>query len=119
MHIQLLFVLIFLLIILWFIYNSKFEKFTNESDTKVLVFVSDTCPHCVSYKTNKHEKVKSDVTENGWDYELINSSPETRDYFEKYNVQFIPACIVVKKRNHKQVRGDININNIKETINEL
>jgi len=119
MQLQLLFVLIFLLVILWYLYNRKTEKFASENNTKILVFISDTCPHCVSYKANKHEKVKADVTENGWGYELINSSPETRDYFEKYNVQFIPACIVVKDDKFKQVRGDININNIRDTVKDI
>jgi thiol-disulfide isomerase/thioredoxin len=120
MQTQLLIILIILIIILGFTFWKKIEKFgNNQDDVKILVFVSDTCPHCVSYKAKKNEQVKHDVEENGYKYDLINSSPETRDLFNKYDVQFIPTCVVVKNDKHVRLQGDINIDNIKDTLKDL
>lgn len=95
---------IILLVILVLIYigqkaffNEPFANINGEP-IKLFVFVSDHCPHCHTYLNNHHTDVSTACKSRGIEVEKVQSdgSAKSNELFNKYDVQFIPAGILVK-----------------------
>jgi thiol-disulfide isomerase/thioredoxin len=102
--------------------KSESENFKSSDDNvKILLFVSQTCPHCVTYMENEHEKVVEDSKKNNNEIRLhiSGASKESNDAFDKYNVEYVPACILLKDNNLVRLKNGVNLENIKEEIKKM
>lgn len=116
-------IIIVLIIILVLIYFGKgvFESFDNidTKSLKLLIFVSDTCPHCVTYMNNNHADVIALSQSKGIQVQKIKSGdPNAESLFNKYNVQFIPTCLIIKDDIvYKNLGSNISPQSIKSALN--
>jgi thiol-disulfide isomerase/thioredoxin len=103
------------------------EGFTNQSSssssvsvpTTVLVFVSKSCGHCVNYNANVHDKVQKYAKSKGIKLERIFADDDKSNLFEKYNIQYVPDCVIIKGDKTKQVSGSITPESISSTISSM
>ena len=90
-----------------------------ENDKKnLLIFLSKTCPHCVTYDNSIHEKLKMELG-NECNIKKIYNDKDTDGLFNKYNIRYVPAGIILSRERHIPIEGVINIENIKEQIKKL
>jgi len=95
----LLIILIILLSIAAYQFLFCIEKFENISNNKkkiVYVFVSKTCPHCVTYNENTHPILEKAFANTDISYQRVFADEDPNKLFEKYNVEYVPTCIIVK-----------------------
>jgi thioredoxin-related protein len=99
--------------------NVTSESFNTSTNTKIniLVFLSSSCGHCTTYKNNMNSTVQQFATSNGYGYEIVPESDGEK--FTKYNIEYIPTCIIVKGNDHKKLNGEITIANIQNTIKSM
>lgn len=122
MHIFII-VLVVILVIMFIHHRMYWESFTSQSSssvpTTVLVFVSKSCGHCVNYNANVHDKVQQYANSKGIKLERIFADDDKSNLFEKYNIQYVPACVVIKGDKTKQVSGSITPESISSTISSM
>lgn len=124
MHIFII-VLVVILVIMFIHHRMYWEGFTSQSSssvsipTTVLVFVSKSCGHCVNYNANVHDKVQQYANSKGIKLERIFADDDKSNLFEKYNIQYVPACVVIKGDKTKQVSGSITPESISSTISSM
>ena len=84
----------------------------NPQKPSVYVFVSSTCPACVSYKQGNKMNVEKVVKELGLDLNEVdvNSNLDniTQDIYKKCNVQYIPTACLVKPSGEIKQLGNGN-----------
>lgn len=103
-------------------FNESFEN-TNQNVSndkiKLYVFVSSHCPHCHTYLDKEHKNVSEVANSKNIDIKLVRSdgSAESNELFEKYDVQFIPAAIIVKgDKVHKNLGSNITPQSVKSAL---
>lgn len=113
-----------LILIAIFIYRIMFscdspqaENFSSNDQVSVLIFLSSSCHHCTTYKQNKHESIKQFVESKGYKYVLVPEDDSSM--FTKYDVMYIPTCVIVKGNKHTKLQGEITENNIEKAIKSL
>ena len=122
-------ILIIVLVVILVIYlfanrtTENFFKVSGGDDKKceIKVFVSQSCPHCHTYMDNEHSKNVEYSKENNHDLQLhiSGSGKESDEAFEKYNVEYIPACLIVKGDKVSKVEGGCTMDNIKKHIEKM
>jgi glutaredoxin len=116
--------IIIVLIVLAFIhfYFNCNEPFESDVSKEILIFVSETCPHCVDYKDKMHQNVlntfKDDSSVN---VKLITSgeNENSNNLFSKYDVQFVPACVILKGNKAEKLDKMITPENLQEKIDSM
>ncbi len=111
-------IVIIVLVLLYYFYNSM-ECFESNGPTKVIIFVSESCPHCVEYKEKKHDNlVKSFINNPNVKIDLIHSgeNKEANELFAKYDIQYVPACVIVKGDTVKKLGNAFDPEIIKQQI---
>ncbi len=116
--------IIILLIVLALIYYFKFSRECFESDhhVSILVFVSDSCPHCQTYKSEQHGNVLNFFSDKkNLDVKLVESgkNQESSELFKKFDVKFVPACVIVKGDTSSKLEKMITPENIQEKISSM
>lgn len=98
--------------------KSEYDSKSDES-LKLYVFVSGHCPHCHTYINNHHNNVINICKSKGIEVEKVQSdgSAKSNDLFNKYDVQFIPAGILVKgNKLYKKLGSDLSPQAVKNAI---
>lgn len=85
----------------------------------ILVFVSETCSHCVNYNKTTHFNLVQWANTNGYELKRIFAHDDKDKLFEKYNIEYVPACIIIKGSKTKLLDGTINENNIENAIKTI
>lgn len=89
---------------------------------QVIVFLSKHCPHCVHYDKDKFIRFKGKLNKLGKgnvDVVKIYADKDPKALFNKYEVQYVPAAVVVHNGKNSKVSGDISPTNTLQTINKL
>lgn len=79
------------------LYNKKQEGFEKQHQPELVLFFSDTCGHCHTFKNNWYDKFinklhKSDQLGN---IKIIHADePEHEHLFNKYKIQYVPTGLV-------------------------
>jgi len=115
---------IVLIVILVLIYIGNKAFFSESFDTtnepmKLYVFVSSHCPHCLTYLNNHDKDVCALVKSKGIDIQKVESdgTTHTKNLFEKYSVQYVPAAIIVKgNKVYKNLGSDITPQSVKYAL---
>lgn len=111
-------IIIIILLLTSYFYSSK-ECFESDSTARVIIFVSNQCPHCVEYKEKKHDNLVNSFKNNSnIKIDLIHSgeSEEANKLFAKYDIQYVPACVIVKGDMVKKLGNAIVPEVIKQEI---
>jgi hypothetical protein len=98
--------------------NANANTHTNEP-IKLFVFVSGHCPHCHTYLNNHHNDVSTACKSRGIEVEKVQSdgSEKSNELFNKYDVQFIPAGILVKgDKVHKKLGSNVTPQSVLEAL---
>ena len=98
-------VLVTILVIIYFGQKYFFEQFGNTpnkitgSELELLVFVSNSCPHCVDYVKNNHDIISKMANNSGNKFKvkkiISDGSTESTQLFNKYDVKYVPTGIIV------------------------
>lgn len=114
--------LILILVILYLLGLFKIELFSSLSNSEpkeLLVFVSKTCPHCVSYNANLHDGVVALAKSNGVEVKRIFSDNDSEGLFDKYNVMYVPTGILLKGgKVYKNLGSNLDPETIKQSIQD-
>jgi hypothetical protein len=108
------------------------EAFDDESNEKnvtapakkaqVIVFLSKNCPHCVHYDKDKFSRLKGKLNKlaNGnVTVKKIYADKDPKGLFNKYEVQYVPAGVVLANNKTSKISGDISPVNSLNTINKI
>ena len=100
-----IFIIVILLISSYYATTSeKFDSLTNTStpssqndNVDVLLFFSDQCGHCTTFKKKKLPKLTElSNSDSNYNLKTYDSKEDTQKYFNKYNIEYIPAGKIVK-----------------------
>jgi glutaredoxin len=95
-------ILIVILVLLFVSYfMSKKENFESEDTIDILTFVSKTCPHCVTYKNYVYPDLEKNFYRTNKNLRLIVADEDKDGEFDKYNIQYVPACVIIKNGKTK------------------
>lgn len=116
--------IIILLILLAVIYYFKYSRecFESDDNVSVLIFVSETCPHCQTYKSEQHDKVLNFFSDKkNVDVKLVESGKDqgSSELFSKFDVKFVPACVIIKGDKSDKLQKMITLENIQEKISSM
>jgi thioredoxin-related protein len=108
------------------------EAFDDEANEKnavvpakkaqVIVFLSKHCPHCVHYDRDKFTRLKGKLNKlsNGnVSVKKIYADKDPNGLFNKYEVQFVPAAVVLHNNKTSKISGEISPANSLNTISKL
>ena len=133
-------IIIFIIVILLIssYYATTSEKFDSLNNTQtssskndnidVLLFFSDHCGHCTTFKKLKLPNLTELCNANTkFNLKTYDSKEETQKYFNKYNIQYIPAAKIIKGdkvidlnlNTPNDQKGEKIYEKILETIKEL
>jgi thiol-disulfide isomerase/thioredoxin len=94
------------------------SKNTELEKKNLLIFLSKTCPHCVTYDNNMHEKLKMELG-NECNIKKIYADNDNDGLFNKYNIRYVPAGVILSRQRYIPIEGVINIENVKKQIKKL
>ena len=115
--------IILVIVLLFFIYNNLnlnfSEKFSSDNNKKIIIniFLSKSCPHCVSYKM-EHENIKQKVLSlyPQTSFNLLYAD-EHRELFNENDIEYVPACMMnINDKGFVKMNNRINADNILEFI---
>lgn len=114
------FIIILILILIVFLsQESSYENFANAEPVDILIFVSKSCGHCVNYNSNMHQKVEEYAKKNGLNIQRIFSDNDMNNSFDKYNIEYVPACVIIKNGKKTQLKNSISPQEIQKEIDNM
>jgi len=109
-------IVVILLIALYFM--TRKENFETDN-TEVLLFLSKTCPHCVTFKNNELHPLGHKLKEDGIKHRVMMADEDKEGLFDKHNIMYVPACVIIKDNKPKKLDGRITHEKIMETIKSM
>jgi thioredoxin-related protein len=88
---------------------------------QVIVFFGRHCPHCVHYDRDKFKRLKGKLNKlgNGNVSVLkVYSDKDPKGLFNKHDIQFVPAGVVISNGKVSKISGEISPANALATINK-
>jgi hypothetical protein len=97
---------VLLLIVSTQIYYSV-NTFENvyDNDPTLLIFVSTTCPHCVTYNEQTHPIVEKELADTNIKIKKVWANDDPTKLYEKYNVMYVPSFWLVKGDKKEQLKS--------------
>ena len=104
-HCWLIIILVILLcvVIFQFVYcietfDTTQEKNTSDNTPTLCVFISKTCPHCVTYNEKTHPMLEKALKDTNTNIKIkkIYADEDPTNLFEKFGVQYVPTFFCVK-----------------------
>jgi thiol-disulfide isomerase/thioredoxin len=110
--------IIIFLIIISKIYNQcQTDTFTTNV-ISVYVFLSKTCPHCVDYDRTTHVSLANSLQSMNITLKRIYSDTDP-DMFKKFNIEYVPTCVIDVNGNTVKLEGAITLENIKKQVDKM
>ena len=100
-------------------HNLKPDIENYKGEAVLMVFLSKTCPYCVTYDKQKHDNLSKELDNHNIKIKKIYSDEDKDKLFEKHQIQFVPAAVLQKGDNITKVNGDINVNSVKNALNDI
>ena len=109
-------ILLIIVLVLVYIYDKTYlEGFVSNNTNKLIIFVSKSCPHCITYNNNVHPQIVKFCSENRIELERIFSDEDKENQFDMNNIQYVPAAMFF--RNNKSIKvNQITVEGIKNLI---
>jgi hypothetical protein len=98
------------------------EKVKLDTDKKaqVIIFLSKSCFHCVNYDKDKFIRLKGKLNKLGNIHvKKIYADKDPQKIFNKYDIQFVPAGVVIHNNKVGKINGEISPMNTINTIKKL
>jgi hypothetical protein len=102
------------------------EKQSNlqvpQKKAQVIVFLSTHCPHCVNYDKKHFLRLKGKlekISNGNIQVKKIYSDNDPKKLFDKYDIPYVPAGVVLTNGKTKKINGEISPNNAVLTIHSL
>ena len=100
--------------------NESNESNEYTESVVLLVFLTKQCPHCVNYDRNVHDTLTKDLNSKAnIKVKKVYADEDQDNLFDKHNIMFVPAGLVVKGNSVEKVNGEINFKNVVDTKNKL
>jgi len=110
-------VLILILIVIYILDRVYLEPFESNEPMELLVFVSNSCGHCVNYNNNFHDGVMALAKSQGVSVKRIFADKDPDNLFKKFNIMYVPSAILMKgNKIYKNLGNNVNPQSIKEAI---
>lgn len=90
--------------------------------SQVIVFLSKQCPHCVHYDRDNFARLKGKLNKLGNGNIVVKKVYADKDpngLFNKYDVQYVPAAVVIHNNKTGKISGEISPGNSLKTIKSL
>ena len=110
-------------------HGSSFDDENNENNentptkkAQVIVFLSKSCPHCIVYDNEKFKRLKGKLeklAKGNISVKKVYADNDPKLLFDKYEVQFVPAGVVICDGKKSKISGEISPSNAIKTINKL
>jgi len=95
------------------------SKNSNSKFAQVLVFLSKSCPHCVTFKDESLPSLSSEMKQTPHGLNVVVSDEDKDKLFSKYSINYVPACVIIKDDKAVTLNGQIKYDNIIKTINSM
>lgn len=100
--------------------ENKIDKPNKKA--QVIVFLSKNCPHCIHYDKDNYIRLKGKLNKLGKgniDVKKIYADKDPNGLFNKYDIQYVPAAVVVHNNQSGKINGEISPSNSLKTIKSL
>jgi len=115
----LIIILIILLCIVIIQVGFCMENFETSSDTPtLLIFISKTCPHCVTYNEKTHPILEKALANTDIKLKKIYADEDPDKLFEKYGVQYVPTFYCVRGNKKERVE-QVDPKSLKDKFNSM
>ena len=112
-----LFLIILLLILFIYLFNSQTIENFQSSKNKMMIFVAEWCPACQNYKKNTHSSIVRDLSNENIDFVFVENTPSNEELFEKYEIKYLPTVVIQNKNGvSKKLNSTITSANIKKLL---
>lgn len=108
--------ILIIILFLFIVFKTRTENYANQN-VSIIVFVSKTCPHCVKYNSSMHNLVEMWAKSKSFNYKRVFPDDDPEKLFNKYNVQYVPMCIVIINGTPHVLQKEVNIENLTKFIN--
>jgi len=98
------------------LHSDKIDMFESHEEKSVIVFLSTTCPHCVSFDRDTYDGLSESLKKMDIGITKIYSNNDPDNLFDKLGVQYVPSVFVFKGDVGKQVSGPSTAENIVSTL---
>jgi hypothetical protein len=95
----------------------NFESVNNDTPT-LLIFISKTCPHCVTYNEKTHPILEKALSNTNIKLKKIYADEDPDKLFEKYGVQYVPTFYCVKGDKKERVE-QVDPKSLKDKFNSM
>ncbi len=103
--------------------DQEYPQKMDDKKIRIIVFLSKTCPACVNFDKNIHNKVKEQFMNNDnitIDKIYSGESALNDKMFNDFNVQLIPTCFVIDEMTGKTIKTNgVLPNQINDAVNKL
>jgi len=101
-------------------YKKIYELYTNiikkdEVENELLVFLSKTCPYCIKYEKEQHNKLEKELKDK-CTIRKIYSDDDKDDLFSKYKIEYVPKGILLSGERYIPIEGALVGSNIIEFL---
>ena len=120
----LLLILIILLFVLYYFSGCKSENFADLENKKdncvvLMVFLTKHCPHCKTYDNHQHEDLENKLANHNIKIKKVYADEDDDNLFDKHEVMFVPAGVVMKGDAKAKVNGAITHENVMNTAKNM
>ncbi len=98
--------------------NSIDSTDSTNSVPTLLIFISKTCPHCVTYNEKTHPILEKALANTNIKLKKIYADEDPEKLFEKYGVQYVPTFYYVKGDKKERVEQVDQIS-LKDKFNSM
>ena len=95
----------------------NFESVNNDTPT-LLIFISKTCPHCVTYNEKTHPILEKALSNTNIKCPPLYAQQQPDKLFEKYGVQYVPTFYCVKGDKKERVE-QVDPKSLKDKFNSM
>lgn len=122
-----IFIIILIIMILQYFLNNNCLKLDNFSTTnkkeiektKVCVFLSKNCPHCINWEKNDESDVVTKLNKEGFIVEKIYPDNDHEKKFTTYNINAVPTAFLIHDGKSHKINGQISADNIITKFNQV
>ena len=120
----LLLILIILLFVLYYFSGCKSENFAHLNEEKdncavLMVFLTKHCPHCKTYDNYQHAELENKLANHNIKIKKVYADEDDDDLFNKNEVMFVPAGVVMKGDAKAKINGAITHENVLKTAKSM
>jgi len=95
----------------------NFETVNNDIPT-LLIFISKTCPHCVTYNEKTHPILEKALSNTNIKLQKVYADEDPDKLFEKYGVQYVPTFYCVRGDKKERVE-QVDPKSLKEKFDSM